>query len=508
MLILVLKMSAVTAIYVVLTAFLWKITRKRKLTLLLKLLIGLIYGGCAILSTHFGVDYSHMLLNVRDLGPLSAGLFFDPLSGIVAGLVGGIERYIAGTYWGVGSYTRIACSVSTCLAGMVAALLHVYIFKRKRPTAAYAFFMGSVMEVFHMYVVFITHRDDMEMAFYVVRICAPPMILFSGLGLAASSILIKILSGEWENPLVKPPAEKITVAQRFQRSLFAVSFVILALNLLFTYTIQTQTALQNAREQLTATTGDIHRTFDTIQEIVSESNSTVVDFSYFHVGSSGTYDVFLDDGSILVGSHEGTVLTEEEMRILIKTQDQIFSANLFHEEAMCRVEKLLDGLYLLTRLPVTEVYAARDAQVYESAFSAIILFAVTYVLISMLVNGIVVSKLQRINKSLDRISQGNLDEVVNVRDSLEFASLSDDINETVGVLKGYIDAEKKRMEEELEFARTIQDSALPKNFTFTRDDFEIYATMDPAKEVGGDFYDFFFTDRDKIALVIADVSGK
>ena len=86
--------------------------------------------------------------------------------------------------------------------------------------------------------------------------------------------------------------------------------------------------------------------------------------------------------------------------------------------------------------------------------------------------------------------------------------LSDDINLTVDVLKGYIDAAEKRIEQELTLAHTIQDSALPKNFRFAHTGFEIYATMDPAKEVGGDFYDFFFVDADKIALVIADVSGK
>ena len=177
MLIMILKMSAITALYVLLTMLIWKRTCGKPVTVRVKLAIGLIYGICSVLSTHFGVDYSHMLLNVRDMGPLSAGLFFDPLSGIIAGLVGGIERYIAGAYWGIGSYTRIACSVSTCLAGFVAAILHVFVFKRKKPSTIYAFFMGAVMEVFHMYVVFITHRDDMSMAFYVVRMCAPPMIV-------------------------------------------------------------------------------------------------------------------------------------------------------------------------------------------------------------------------------------------------------------------------------------------------------------------------------------------
>ena len=196
MLSMILKMSAVTAIYVVLTVLIWKFTRKRRITLPIKLGIGVIYGFGAILSTHFGIDYSDMLLNVRDLGPLSAGLFFNPLSGILAGLIGGIERFIAGTYFGVGSYTRIACSVSTCLAGFVAAGMHIFLFKRKKPSAMYAFFMGAVMEVFHMYVVFITHRNDMSMAFYVVKTCSPPMIIFTGLGMVASSIALKVCAGE------------------------------------------------------------------------------------------------------------------------------------------------------------------------------------------------------------------------------------------------------------------------------------------------------------------------
>ena len=95
-----------------------------------------------------------------------------------------------------------------------------------------------------------------------------------------------------------------------------------------------------------------------------------------------------------------------------------------------------------------------------------------------------------------------------MRESSEFASLSDDINQTVEVLKGYIAAAEKRFEQELELARSIQEAALPKNFTFQRKDFEIFATMDPAKEVGGDFYDFFFVNKDMLAMVIADVSGK
>ena len=200
MLTMILKMTGITALYVLLTMAIWKWTQDRKLRFWEKLLIGLVYGGCSVLSTHFAIDYSHMLLNVRDLGPLSAGLFFDPFSGILAGLIGGSERYSAGRFWDIGSYTRIACSVSTCLAGFLAAALRVWLFRHKKPSAFFALILGAVMEVFHMYVVLITHRDDMTMALYVVKTCSGPMILFTGIGMAGGSAVLQVLTGEWTNP--------------------------------------------------------------------------------------------------------------------------------------------------------------------------------------------------------------------------------------------------------------------------------------------------------------------
>ena len=73
-----------------------------------------------------------------------------------------------------------------------------------------------------------------------------------------------------------------------------------------------------------------------------------------------------------------------------------------------------------------------------------------------------------------------------------------------------VTAEKERVGTELALATRIQADMLPNIFPAfpDRDDFDIYATMDPAKEVGGDFYDYFLVDDDHLALVIADVSGK
>ncbi len=619
----ILKMSAVTALYVLLTVLIWSKTKKNKLGTFGKLVIGVIYGLCSVLSTHYGINYSHMMLNVRDIGPLVSGLFFDPVSGIVAGLIGGIERYLAGTYWGIGSYTRIACSISTCLAGFISAAMSVWLFKRKKPSVAYAFIMGAVMEVFHMYVVLITHRDDMSMALYVVKACSGPMILFTGLGLAASSAVLMAIAGEWKSPFRRVKKEEKTVSEKFQFWLFVVTASVLLFNLVFSFRIQIYSSLQNARNTILNSIEDIRNTYATTLENTkrlnkypeqvaeaeakvlaavvessgspeganddeleklrsilglkgffitdsagnnvracgqargslslisdmlsgSESSKTATDsdgtvnacvrcfdgllvmstdpavytgqididslndvIAFFHIGDTGTFDIISGRERLMLGSHSGMELSSEDKEKLKNAvMEEFFDSYIFGEKSLCRLENLGDGVSLLVMLPYSEVYEERDAQMYELAFADILLFAVIYVLIALLVQQIVVKNLSMVNVSLTKITGGDLNEVVDVHSSSEFASLSKDINMTVDTLKGYIEAAEKRIEEELIFAHTIQDSALPKNFNFPRSDFEIFASMDPAKEVGGDFYDFFFVDQNKLALVMADVSGK
>ena len=134
------------------------------------------------------------------------------------------------------------------------------------------------------------------------------------------------------------------------------------------------------------------------------------------------------------------------------------------------------------------------------------LFIVVYFLIKKLI----VDNMVKINRSLAKITSGNLDPVVDVRTNEEFASLSDDINSTVLTLKRYIAEAAARIDKELDFAKAIQHSAIPMVFPPypAHGEFDIYATMDTAKEVGGDFYDFYFVGESKLGFLIADVSGK
>lgn len=169
-----------------------------------------------------------------------------------------------------------------------------------------------------------------------------------------------------------------------------------------------------------------------------------------------------------------------------------------------------EGYYIIAFMPVDEAVFSRDVSVYVTVFMEFIIFGMLFVLVYVLIKKLVVDNIDRVNDSLAQITNGDLNVVVDVRSNSEFASLSDDINSTVVTLKRYIAEAAARIDKELEFARQIQHSALPSVFPPfpNKTEFEIFASMDTAKEVGGDFYDFYFVGEDKLAFLIADVSGK
>ena len=496
----IVKMSLATTAYVVVTMSLGLCVEGKKMTDTLKVLIGIVFGICSILSTHFGIDYVDMMLNVRDLGPLIAGLFFDPIAGLIAGFIGGIERYIAGTYFNVGSYTRVACSISTLLAGFFALYLNKKIFKGEKPTPPTAFFIGAVMEVFHMYVVLITHRDDMTMAFYVVDACSIPMIAFSAIGLAGTSIALISFTEEWKYLFKKKKNEEISISSMIQKRLFIVMCILMMFNVLGTFIIQSQTAEQSAIFEMDQMATEIKERFTT-RERLRTSN---------YIGTNGRFAIYNTNGRIIYGDYKNLDIDADTLMFLNNNKDaDTFEYIVYGKESICKVVSLEDNFQALIYIPTSDVFWYRNAQTYESIFYAILVITVVYSVISIIVNNSVVDNIQNINDSLAKITNGDLDEVIDVRSSKEFAILSDDINETVDALKGYIEKEKDRLKEDMEFASTIQMSALPRNFDFPNHyEFEMFALMDAAKGVGGDFYDFFFVGKNRLALVIADVSGK
>ena len=112
------------------------------------------------------------------------------------------------------------------------------------------------------------------------------------------------------------------------------------------------------------------------------------------------------------------------------------------------------------------------------------------------------------------IADTKLRETIRSRD--EIGQLAESIDAMEEQIQSYVEnltritAEKERISAELDLATRIQASMLPHIFPPypDRTEFDIYASMDPAREVGGDFYDFFLIDDDHLCMVMADVSGK
>lgn len=169
-----------------------------------------------------------------------------------------------------------------------------------------------------------------------------------------------------------------------------------------------------------------------------------------------------------------------------------------------------EGFYIFAVMPQSEAVLSRNVSVAITTVMEVIIFAALFILIYYLIKKLIVNNIERINSSLAKITDGNLDEVVDVRSHVEFSSLSDDINSTVDTLKKYIADAAARIDAELAFAKAIQSNALPSVFPPypNHKEFDLWASMDTAKEVGGDFYDFYFVNEETLAFLIADVSGK
>lgn len=147
------KLTIAASLPVLATAVLFTAEKKTQFgalsTRTRQVLYGLIFGLIAVMGTEWGIPINGAQVNCRDAAVLIAGLLFGGPAGIIAGLIGGVERWVA-VAWGVGSFTRLACSVSTILAGFFAALVRKYLFEGKRPGWLIAFMGGVVMEVSHI----------------------------------------------------------------------------------------------------------------------------------------------------------------------------------------------------------------------------------------------------------------------------------------------------------------------------------------------------------------------
>ena len=582
-------------------------------------IIGVLFGALAAFSTEYGVDVGGAIMNVRDASPICAGLIFGVPAGIISGVIGGAYRWLA-VYWGAGEYTRLACSVSTVLAGFIAALLRKHMFDDKKPSFIYGLGIGMVCEVLHMLMIFVTNMNDANRAFTFVESCTLPMVLANGIAVGLAVMAVSLLGSE----KLKFHKEQKQISQTFQFWLFICIVIAYFVTSGFTYVLQTGMSGKETESVININLEDVHKDItDTSDEnllkitrtvrseylsddtplyilcerynvkginIVDQNgiitDSTLKEFIGYDMASgeqSAEFLVLLDgeekfvqkyqplsidesisrkyagvrlpDGGFIqvgydaeqfrkdidervievtknrhIGNNGFVAICDENLNIVIDRSDysgknlntigvsidtDVTSENTVFEAEIYGKPYFLaytfaEGYYIIGAIPKSEAMFMRNVSIYVSIFMEILIFAALFTLIYFLIKKVIIDNLRKINGTLAEITDGNLNVTVDVRTNEEFASLSDDINQTVSTLKRYIAEAAARIDKELEFAKEIQYSALPSVFPPypNRKDFEIYAHMITAKEVGGDFYDFYMLGDSTLAFMIADVSGK
>lgn len=177
--------------------------------------------------------------------------------------------------------------------------------------------------------------------------------------------------------------------------------------------------------------------------------------------------------------------------------------------------------YVCVDLSMEEVVQQRQTYLFHALlimFSITAIFAALYIL---LLNRQVVSPVKRMAEATQRFVSAKEEEkstisMLEIRTKDELEQLCESLKQMEKDINYYIDnlckvtVEKERIGAELNVATEIQLSMLPCIFPAfpDRDELDIYAMTTPAKEVGGDFYDFFMVDDRHLAIVMADVSGK
>ncbi len=590
-----------------------------------QILIGILFGGLAVVGTECGIGIDGAVINARDASPVCAGLLFGAPAGIIAGVIGGAERWFA-VFWGAGAYTRLACSISTVLAGIFAAVLHRYMFDNKKPKWYYCLATAVITEVIHMLMIFLTNMTDARTAFSFVRACALPMIAVNGLAVMLAGALLSVLSGR-EKKGARHDLKNIS--QSFQRWLLLCVTAGFLMTTVFTWALQTELAeneahdlvklnLADVREDVLAVSNEnllklaenisvrvrfaanadsaflsaLAKEYDVAEINLIDARgvitaSTHADFLGYDMRGgeqSAQFLVLLDgetkeyvqsyqptsfapsilrkyagialdrggfvqvaydferfqrdiddavvgatrnrhigeNGSIIIAGEDWNIVSDrhgnEEENLSVSgiyidrntmPEGEPFAATVYGEDSICAYI-ISEGYYIVASIPRSEAMFSRDIAVYVTVFMEFVVFGMLFIVVYFLIKKLVVDNMAKVNRSLAKITGGNLDTVVDVRTNEEFASLSDDINSTVLTLKRYIAEAAARIDRELEFARSIQHAAIPSVFPPYpgHSEFEIFATMDTAREVGGDFYDFYFVGENRLGFLIADVSGK
>ncbi|NQS90509.1 SpoIIE family protein phosphatase [Patescibacteria group bacterium] len=421
-----------------------------------RLILMLAFGGFSIYGTYSGIKIFGAIANIRDLGPMIAGLVGGPFIGVGAGLIGGIHRY------SLGGFTAISCSLATIISGLLGGL--IYELKRREFIGVFwAALFAIFMESLHMFLALLIAKPFAE-ALRLVKEVSLPMIIANGIGVAIFALIIVNLIKER-----KTSSERDRYYAELERKIYE-------MEKLYRLGVQVSSTLDiNVVLDLCVnTTVEVHEAKMGLLFLVDEKSNRLF------LGSMAiSKNETLHSPSL---SSPSSVKTIKRGKLRLKEGEGI--AN--------QVAKNKKPL-LVNKVETKELLSN---PIYKDVG-----FKVKSILcVPLLAKDEVIGVIQVCNKRGDA-AFNNEDQhllvsfAVHAAIAIENAKLYQEV------------AEKERMKRELEIAHKLQTSLLPDKSPQIKG-YQIAAMSIPAREVGGDFYDFIDVVEGKIGLVIGDVAGK
>ena len=481
-----------------------------------ELILGVAFGLASIFATLTampGLD-EWGLISVSCAAPLVSGLLISGPSGIVAGTIGGVFQWACSGYSFLdasgmaGLLTTTATSVAIFLAGITAAALYVFVFRRETPAMGYVIGSAVFVESLHMMLLLVTNMnpDAISSAFNIVQHIALPTIVMSCMSTAIALIGRGYINEE--HLLVSPPRLINDLGVRLFAIIAATFLAITWFTVTTAYNLSASDLSMNIISSIYGVIGDAQK---------HGWQSTLAD-DFSDLTLAAQVYVLDEDGTIVSKDSNGEKFLSSDIVSDVKGDlvDGKLQANKLYEAkgadgtAVYLMAYESGGYTIVGLIFESSRSAAYDMMVLTMVFMEIIVNCMLFCMLYLLLRSRVVNNLSRVEEGLDAIADGNLETTIDVRSHQEFSVLSDDVNATVGKLRGYIEEAEHRHDADLQLGRQIQHSALPSMFPAfpERHDFDLFASMDAAREVGGDFYDFFMLDGRYLVFLVADVSGK
>ncbi len=494
--------------------------------------------------------------------PAVAGLVFGWPAGVIAGVIAFIFRI------SYGGWLALPTSIALLAAGGITSLVSHYLFKDKRPKWYFGILVAAFIECLNIILIFLFNIRHISDVNRLISLFGTVCVCFSAFSCGLATIIISLIEKE---RIVIKKKELNNISFRVEVALVLICFISMTAVTASVWGISLLKSRSDYNNIISQTSEDVFVRLKKELQADSEENVTgnsavhsLIDLpNEHHVGTEG-YVITLAGSENLpeptqsLNDEENTVYYDKDEIINIRnnswyyhhywgkfyfylkgdsqkhylselTDDSKFEGNkifsvLIDDDlkmpclmAINKIDFDLDDpgegkekkaiAYTATIVPYSEIDSSSDTIFRVSLYTNLLVVIALFIAAEYFVYQKIIKRVEMMDEALEQIMDGNLDKEVHVEGYNEFTNLSNNINLTVGALKNYASEVELRIDNELKFARDIQTSSVPTVFPFEKS-FNIYARMEPAKEVGGDFYDYIRMKNGRILFLIADVSGK